>query len=101
MCGPSIPEYSYPSQTGRAMARLAAKAKALLSLREYSEGVSVFLRDPRILLENNASERVLRSPVIARHTCFGLDGARLIGLMLGVFATVRLAGLNPYTWILD
>ena len=47
---------------------------------------------------------MLRGPVIARHTCFGLggpDGARVAGLTFGVFATLRLAGLNPYTWALD
>ena len=37
--------------------------------------------------DNNASERVLRGPVIARYTCFGSggpDGARVAGLMFGV-----------------
>ena len=104
LCAPSIPEYNCPSRDGRALARLAAQAKALLSLREHREGLSVFLHDPRVPLDNNASERVLRGPVIARHTCFGAggpDGARVAGLMFDVFATLRLAGLNPYTWALD
>ena len=38
------------------------------------------------------------------HTCFGSgspDGVRVAGLMFGVFAALRLAGLNPYTWVLD
>ena len=64
----------------------------------------MFLRDARVSLDNNASERVLRGPVIARHTCFGSggpDGARVAGLMFGVFATLRLAGLIPYTWVLE
>ena len=104
LCAPSILEYDCPSQDGRALARMAAKAKALLSLQRHREGLSVFLRDPRVPLDNNASERVLRGPVIARHTCFGSggpDGARVAGLMFGVFATLRLAGLNPYTRALD
>ncbi|MDE0627412.1 MAG: hypothetical protein OXH99_13505 [Bryobacterales bacterium] len=47
---------------------------------------------------------MLRGPVNRRHTCFGScgpDGARVAGLMFDVFATLRLAGLNPYTWVLD
>ena len=32
LCAPSILEYDCPSQDGRALARMAAKAKALLSL---------------------------------------------------------------------
>ena len=86
LCAPSIPEYNCPSRDGRALARLAAQAKALLSLREHREGLCVFLRDARVSLDNNASERVLRGPVIARHTCFGSggpDGARVAGLMFG------------------
>ena len=104
LCAAGILEYNCPSRDGRVQARLAAQAKALLSLQRHREGLSVFLRDPRVPLDNNASERVLRGPVIARYTCFGSggpDGARVAGLMFGVFATLRLAGLNPYTWVLD
>jgi hypothetical protein len=55
-------------------------------------------------MENNACERVLRGPVIARRTSFGSggpDGARAAGLLFGVFETLRRAGLNPYTVLLD
>ena len=51
----------------------------------------MFLRDPRVPLDNSTSERVLLGPVIARYTCFrsgGPDGARV-------------AGLKTYTWVLD
>ena len=104
LCVPAILEHNCPSGDGRALARMAAQAKALLSLPDHREGLSVFLRDPRVPLDNNASERILRGPVIARLTSFGSggpDGARVAGLLFGLFATVRLAGLNPYTWVLD
>ena len=51
----------------------------MLSLLVHREGLSVILSDPRVSLDNNASERILRGPVIARHTSFGSggpDGAR-------------------------
>ena len=54
--------------------------------------------------DNNASERALRGPVIARLTSFGSggpDGARAAGLLFGVLATMRLAGLNLYAFVLD
>ena len=89
---------------GAELARLDAQGRALASLQSHRETLSRFVADPRIPLDNNASERVLRGPVIARYTSFGSggpDGARAAGLLFGVLATVRLAGLNPYTWMLD
>ena len=89
---------------GAELARLDAQGRALASLLKHREGLSRFVSDPRIPLENNASERALRGPVIARHTSFGSggpDGARAAGLLFGVLQTVRMAGLNPYAWMLD
>ena len=81
-----------------------AQGKALASLLKHGEGLRRFVSDPRIPLENNAAERALRGPVIARYTSFGSggpDGARVAGLLFGVFETLRMAGLNPYTVMLD
>ena len=78
--------------------------RALGALLSHQESLSRFVADPRIPLDNNASERVRRGPVIARSTSFGSggpDGARAAGLLFGVLATVRIAGLNPYAWMLD
>ncbi len=92
------------SRHGAELARVEAQGRALGALLSHRESLSRFVGDPRIPLDNNASERVLRGPVIARYTSFGSggpDGARAAGLLFGVLATVRLAGLNPYTWTLD
>ena len=101
---PWILELNRPHPHGGELARLEARSAPLLSLLEHREGLGVFLRDPRAPLDNNACERVLRGPVIARYTSFGSGGphaASMTGLLFGVFATVRLNGLNPYTWVLD
>ena len=96
-----------PAERGRngaELARVDAQGRALASLLRHRETLSRFLGEPRIPLDNNLSERVLRGPVIARYTSFGSggpDGARAAGLLFGVLATVRLAGLNPYAWMLD
>ena len=92
------------SRHGAELARLDARGRALGTLLSHRASLSRFVADPRIPLDNNSSERVLRGPVIARYTSFGSggpDGARAAGLLFGVLATVRLAGLNPYAWMLD
>ena len=89
---------------GAACARIDAQGRALKSLRDHAEGLQVFLDDPRIPMDNNAAERALRGPVISRYTSFGsgsADGARMAATMFTVFGTVRAAGLNPWTWLLD
>ena len=89
---------------GGELARVNAQGKALASLLKHEDGLRRFVSDPRIPLENNAAERALRGPVIARYTSFGAggpDGARAAGLRFGVFETLRMAGLNPYTVMLD
>ncbi len=101
---PWILELNRPQPHGGELARLEARTAPLLSLLEHREGLGVFLRDARVPLDNNACERVLRGPVIARYTSFGSggpQGASMTGLLFGVFATVRLNGLNPYSWVLD
>ena len=93
-----------PHPRGRALARLQARSAPLLSLLAHRKGLAVFLSDPRVPMDNNACERVLRGPVIARYSSFGSGGphgAHMTGVLFGVLATVRLNGLNPYTWVLD
>ncbi len=92
------------SRHGAELARVEAQGRALGALPSHRESLSRFVGDPRIPRDSNLSERVLRGPVIARYTSFGSggpDGARAAGLLFGVLATVRLAGLNPYAWMLD
>ena len=89
---------------GAELARVDAKGRALGSLLKHQPGLRRFASDPRIPMDNNASERALRGPVIARLTSFGSggpDGARAAGLLFGVLATMRLAGLNLYAFVLD
>ena len=88
-----------PHPHGRERARLDAECAPLLSLLDHREVLSLFLGDPRVPLEKNASERVLCGPIIARCTSFDLggpEGDRVERILFGVFATVRLVGLNRY-----
>ena len=65
------------SQHGAELARVDAQGRALGTLLSHRESLSRFVADPRIPLDNNLSERVLRGPVIARYTSFG-SGGRMV-----------------------
>ena len=90
---------------GSQLARLPADAKEaapLRSLLNHREGLSVFLDRPRVPLDNNFAERLLRGPAIGRRLSFGSDsvaGARFTALMYSVFGTLRLNGINVRRWL--
>ena len=74
----------------------------LQSMLNHREGLEVFLARPYVPLDNNAAERALRRPVIGRKLSFGShseDGAALQGVLLSVFATLDMAGINLWRWL--
>ena len=89
----------------RQLARLPPEAREggpLRSLLNHREGLSVFLDRPRVPLDNNLAERLLRGPAIGRRLSFGSDseaGARFTALMYSVTATLRLNGLDVGRWL--
>ena len=91
----------------RQLARLppeAREGKPLRSLLNHREGLSVFLDRPRVPLDNNLAERLLRGPAIGRRLSFGSDsenGARFTALMYSVTGTLRLNGLDVSRWLAD
>ena len=83
---------------------MTAQGKATSSLVLHQEGLSAFLEDPRIPMDNNGSERILRGPAISRHVNFGSGGpagAKAARCLLSMLATAHLAGLNVYRYLLD
>ena len=76
---------------------------ALKSLREHWGGLTLFLEDPRIPLDNNYSERLVRNPALGRKNYYG-SGAewsgRLATRMFSLTATLKLWDLNPREWLL-
>ena len=87
------------------LARLSPEASEggpLRSLLNHRQGLSVFLDRPRVPLDNNLAERLLRGPAIGRRLSFGSDsesGARFTALMYSVTATLRLNGLDVPRWL--
>lgn len=80
------------------------QAKVLRSFKRHWKGLTVFLEDPRIPLDNNRAERLLRNPVILRKNSFG-SGAPWAGhfaaKIFSVFQTWLINGLDPQKLLLD
>ena len=76
--------------------------KALVSLNEHWSGLTLFVDDPRIPLDNNYGERLIRGPAVGRKNYYG-SGAewsgRLAMMMFSIFATLILWKINPRTWL--
>ena len=80
----------------------AREGKALRSLANHREGLSVFVDRPRVPMDNNAAERALRAPAIGRRLSFGSDsrsGARFTALMYSVIGTLTLNGIDVPHWL--
>jgi transposase len=76
--------------------------KVLTSLEEHWAGLTRFLDDSRIPLDNNASERQARGPALGRKNYYGsgaLWSGRLAVKLFSLFATLTMAKLNIRTWL--
>jgi transposase len=76
--------------------------KTLHSLQEHWSGLTRFLDDLRIPLDNNGSERANRGPAVGRKNYYGsgaLWAGRLAAMLFSLFATVSRCGLNPRLWL--
>ena len=76
--------------------------KALTSLHEHWSGLTPFVDDPRIPMDNNLSERRLRGPALGRKNYYG-SGAewsgRLAATLFSILATLKLWQINPRLWL--
>jgi transposase len=76
--------------------------KVLTSLEEHWSGLTRFLDDGRIPLDNNASERRVRGPALGRKNYYGsgaLWSGRLAATLFSLLATLTLAQINVRTWL--
>jgi transposase len=76
--------------------------KVLTSLQEHWSGLTLFVDDPRIPMDNNTSERRLRGPALGRKNYYG-SGAfwsgQLAAMLFSILATLKLWRINPRTWL--
>lgn len=79
-----------------------AARKVLTSLKEHWEGLTVFVSEPGVPMDNNQAERTLRKAVLGRKNYQG-SGAewsgKLAAGMFSLLATLALNGINQRKWL--
>jgi transposase len=81
-----------------------AQRSVLASLADHWEGLTVFLDSPQIPMDNNGSERILRTPVVGRKNYYGSVthwSARFTAMMFSIFETLALWQINELEWLSD
>jgi transposase len=76
--------------------------KVLVSLLEHWTGLTRFVDDLRLPLDNNASERQVRGPALGRKNYYGsgaLWSGQLTAMLFSLFASVTLARINIRKWL--
>jgi transposase len=90
-------------ETELAQADLAPSCRrALESLHAHWEGLTRFADDPRIPMDNNASERLARGPAVARKNFYGSGSqwsGQLAAALFSIFATLSMWKLDPRKWL--
>lgn len=82
--------------------RRSTFGKALRYLLAHWDGLTLFLKDPRIALDNNAAERVLRGPVVGRKNFYGnrsKRGAKTAAILYSLIETAKLNGRDPAAYL--
>lgn len=67
-------------------------------LWENYKGLTLFLDDPDVPIDNNSQERLLRSHVVGRKTWYGTHserGARTAAILFTIVETCKLNNVNP------
>lgn len=76
--------------------------KVLASLQEHWSGLTRFVDDVRIPLDNNASERRQRGPALGRKNYYGsgaLWSGRLAAMLFSLLGTLAQWQVNPRKWL--
>jgi len=79
-------------------------AKAIDYMLSLWQGLTVFLVDPRVPLDNNAAERALRGVVVGRKNHDGSHskrGAEVAAMLYTLFESAKLAGVDPHRFVLE
>lgn len=77
-------------------------AKAIRYMGGMWKGLLRFLDDPRIPLDNNATERGIRGPVVGRKNHYGsrsLRGTEVAALFYSLLESAKLAGVEPKAYL--
>jgi transposase len=76
--------------------------KLATSLDNHWEGLTRFVENPLIPMDNNPAEQALRMPVAGRRSFYGsgsIWSAEFAVLMMGWIKTLQMWELNPHAWL--
>jgi transposase len=79
-----------------------AKRKVLQSMQEHWEGLTLFVDNPQVPMDNNAGERTLRIAALCRKNYYGSGcewSGKLAVWMFSIVATLKKHRLNPRKWL--
>ena len=74
------------------------------ALRRWKPALIRFLYDPKVPLDNNASERALRVVALGRKNFYGAgskDGGRVLAILYSLVSTCEAAGVDPFAYLRD
>jgi transposase len=77
--------------------------KVLTSLQNHWPGLTLFVEQPHVPLDNNEAERRVRGPVVARKNFYGsgaLWSGRLAALLFTLFQTLGHWDVNVQAWLM-
>jgi transposase len=99
----AVAEMKTEMETELARADLAPPCRrALESLQVHWEGLTRFVDDPRIPMDNNTSEQLARGPAVARKNFYGSGSqwsGHLAAALFSILATLSMWKLNPRKWL--
>ena len=90
------------AETQRALPR-SGLGKAIAYMKSLWPGLTAFLKDPRIPLDNNHIERALRAPVVGRKNHYGSRskrGTEVTALFYTLVESAKLSGVEPKEYLL-
>ena len=83
--------------------KLPVRAKKVLeSLTNHWEGLTRFVTNPGIPMDNNAAEQAIRTGVLGRKNYYGSGSdwsAELTAFLFSVFMTLKFWDINPKIWM--
>ena len=101
MCGPIIEAIDVWRKNQSCLPR-SALGKALNYLNDNWDGLTVFLDDPMLPLDNNPAEQALRQLVLGRKNFLfnrSLEGARVSAILYSICVSCALNGVDPKAYL--
>lgn len=78
------------------------RIKIYRSLLTHWQGLTLFMQNPQVPLDNNIAENSIRGPVTGRSSYYGsgsIWSAELAAMLFSILQTLVLWGINPRHWL--